>query len=83
MKITVKTAGLLTRHLPPGNTGSTAEIDVAEGATPNDVVVQLGMPPGGSYLIMLNGTSLPKAERATRALAENDTLAIMPPLRGG
>ena len=83
MKITVKTAGLLSRHLPPGNTGSTAEIEVAEGATPIDVVVQLGMPPGESYLITLNGVSLPKADRATRTLSADDTLAIMPPLRGG
>lgn len=83
MKITVKTAGLLSRYLPPGSAGRVAEIEVAEGATPIDVVVQLGMPTGDSYLIMLNGMSLPKAERATRVLAANDTLAIMPPLKGG
>lgn len=83
MKVKVKTAGLLSRYLPPGSAGSVAEIEVAEGATPIDVVAQLGMPTEESYLITLNGMSLPKAERATRALAANDTLAIMPPLRGG
>jgi sulfur carrier protein ThiS len=83
MKVKVKTAGLLSRYLPAGSAGTVAEIEVAKGATPIDVVAQLGMPTEASYLITLNGMSLPKAERATRVLAANDTLAIMPPLRGG
>lgn len=83
MRIRLKTAGLLSRHLPAGSAGNSAEIDVGEGATPLDVLAQLGMPSEASYLITLNGVSLPKAERATRTLAENDTLVIMPPLRGG
>ena len=34
-------------------------------------------------LIVLNGESVPKSERASRRLADGDLLAIMPPLRGG
>ncbi|MEE8533236.1 MAG: MoaD/ThiS family protein [Alphaproteobacteria bacterium] len=83
MKIRFKTAGLLGRHLPPGSSGNAAELDVAEGATPVDVMRQLGLPLDGTYLVMLNGASVPTAERAPRVLAENDRLAIMPPLRGG
>ena len=83
MRITVKTAGNLGKYLPPGAEGNLAEIEVAEGGTPLDVIRQLGMPADGSYLVVLNGTSVPKAERETRQLAENDNLAIMPPLRGG
>ncbi len=56
---------------------------MAEGATPVDVIRALGMPAEASYLVVLNGTSVPKAERASRPLAENDKLAIMPPLKGG
>ena len=37
----------------------------------------------GSYLVILNGSSVPKAERASLRLADNDNLAIMPPLKGG
>lgn len=83
MKITVKTAGNLGKYLPPGASGNLAELEVAEGATPLDVIRQLGMPPDGSYLVILNGTGVPKAERESRSLAADDTLAIMPPLRGG
>ena len=83
MKITVKATGRLVRFLPAGASGKTADLEVADSATPNDVIRQLGMPEDGSYLVVLNGTSVPKAERASRTLAENDNLAIMPPLTGG
>ena len=83
MRITVRTAGNLGRYLPSGGARNMAALDVAEGATPADVIAKLGMPGDGSYLVVLNGKGVAKAERATRRLAENDDLAIMPPLRGG
>lgn len=83
MKITLRTAGNLGKYLPAGSTQNRAELEVAEDATPLDVMAQLGLPSEGSYLVSLNGSALPKAERPKRRLAENDDLAIMPPLRGG
>jgi sulfur carrier protein ThiS len=83
MKVTVKTAGNLGRYLPPGSTRNVAALDVSEGATPVDVMRQLGLPENGSYLVVLNGKAVPKAERAARRLADDDSLAIMPPLKGG
>ncbi len=83
MKITVKTAGLLGRYLPPGSAGNAADLEVAEGTTPIDVMKQLGMPLEGRYLVVVNGTAIPQGERSRRALMENDSLAIMPPLKGG
>ena len=83
MKIQVKTAGLLGAYLPPGSGRNRAVIRVASGATPLDVMRQLRMPLGDSYLVSLNGTVVRTAERETRVLEENDQLAIMPPLKGG
>jgi sulfur carrier protein ThiS len=83
VKITVKATGRLVRFLPAEATGMTAPLEVATGASPSDVIRQLGMPEDGSYLVVLNGASVPSAERASRQLAENDNLAIMPPLKGG
>ena len=83
MRITVRTAGLLGKHLPRGSQENRAEIEVGEGATAADVMTQLGVPLEGSYLISLNGTAIPKAARETATLHEDDTLAIMPPLKGG
>lgn len=83
MRIEVKATGMLTRHLPPERRGNVADFDIEDDATPADVLRLMQLPTDGSYLIVLNGENVPKAERATRRLAENDKLAIMPPLRGG
>jgi len=83
MRITVRTGGLLSQYLPQEGSGNLAEIEVSAGVTPTDVMNLLGVPPDGSYLVSLNGNAIPKAERAKHQLEEHDTLAIMPPLRGG
>ena len=83
MKIQFKTGGALVEHLPPGTTGSTAEIDVPEGATPVDVMRELHLPLDENYLVSLNGEVVVASERDTKTLSENDQLAIMPPLKGG
>ena len=41
------------------------------------------MPTDENYLVSLNGEVVVISERATRALSEDDRLAIMPPLKGG
>ena len=83
MKIRVKTAGLLGSYLPPGNERNRAVLRVPPGATPLDVMRQLGMPLGNPYLVSLNGSVVRLAERGSRTLNEDDQLAIMPPLKGG
>jgi sulfur carrier protein ThiS len=83
MRITVKTAGLLGKYLPAGSRANLAELDIAEGATPIDVMRTLGMPEDRTYLVVLNGENLPKARRPNTQLSEDDELAIMPPLKGG
>lgn len=83
MRIQFKTGGLFVEHLPAGTPGSTAALDVPAGATPMDVMRQLGMPTDENYLVSLNGDVVVISERDTRVLAEGDHLAIMPPLKGG
>ena len=83
MRISLKTAGNLGRYMPPGTSGNMAQLDIEDGATPVQVMDRLGMPPEGSYLVILNDTEVPKAERAACKLRDGDKLAIVPPLRGG
>ncbi len=82
MRILVRTAGLLGKHLPPGPAKNRAEVDVPSGSTITDVMKRLGFPEG-SYLVTLNGMAVPTVERDTRQLGQDDNLAIMPPLKGG
>ena len=83
MNITVKTGGLLGKYLPAGSPTNLAELDVPDGATVTGVMAQLGMPADGSYLTIANGATVRKAARDTYKLSESDTLAIVPPLKGG
>ncbi len=83
MRIRVKTAGLLHRYLPAGSTRNQADLDVTEGSSPVDVIKLLGLPEEQRYLVVLNGVSVPAAERSNIRLSENDTLGIFPPLKGG
>lgn len=83
MRITFKTASGMVKYLPAGSRGASAEITVADCATPRDVMAQLGIPPDGTYLVTHNGAAVPTAQRSTLTLTENDTLAVMPPLKGG
>jgi sulfur carrier protein ThiS len=82
MRISVRTAGLLGEYLPAGSQANRAELEVAEGATPLDVMAQLGFP-AGAYLVSVNGTAIPTAQRAATKLRDGDDLALMPPLKGG
>jgi len=83
MNIKIKTGGLLGKYLPAGGNRNRAELEVPEGATPRDVIKLLNMPPTGTYLVIVNGDAVPPSEQASLSLVENDTLAIMPPLKGG
>ena len=84
MRVSVKASGLYAKSLPSeGREGNVAPLDIAEGTTALDVLDRLGLARDGSYLMILNGQTLPKSERGERALDEDDLLAIMPPLKGG
>ena len=83
MHVTVRTAGLLGRYLPPGSAGNEARLEVDSGATPLDVMRRLELPEGERYLIMLNGQVVPAAQRPTVRLSDGDELGIFPPLKGG
>ena len=70
-------------YLPAGSARNLAELEVADGATLDDVLQQLNMPSDGAYLIAINGEVVPIGEWADRRLAEDDKLSIMSPLKGG
>ena len=83
MKITVKTGGLLYEYLPPDRTANRATLDIAEGATPHQVMQDLGFPADGSYLVIVNGELIAPEKRTAVRLADGDQLSINPPLKGG
>jgi sulfur carrier protein ThiS len=84
VKITLKLYASLTQHLPlDRRTVNFVELDVATGATIEQIIEPFGLPPKSVHLVLINGTYVPPPARATKALAEGDVLAIWPPIAGG
>jgi len=82
MKILVKATGILEEYLPP-NSSNPIELNMNDGVTPMDVVRRLRMPDNDRYLIAVNGDLVPHDAQEEFMLADNDSIAIMPPLKGG
>ncbi len=75
MKVTVSLIAL--------GEGAERELELADGATLADVLAVLALPRAESYATLLNGQSVPTAERAARPLNDGDTVVVFPPLEGG
>jgi molybdopterin synthase sulfur carrier subunit len=83
MKVTVKLFALLGDYLPAGAVDNAAELDVADGATPADIIRRLALPNEYCHLVLINGLYVTPGERDTRPLHPGDALAIWPPIAGG
>ncbi|MCX7693480.1 sulfur carrier protein ThiS [Tepidimonas taiwanensis] len=83
MQVTLKLFATLGDHLPPGARFNQVELDVPDGTTVQALIDRYQLPPKLVHLVLVNGVFVPPAERATRALAPGDVLAIWPPIAGG
>ena len=84
MQITFKLYAGLTQYLPAEHrTSNRITLEVVPGATIAQVIEPFQLPMKLVHLVLINGHFVPPAERATRALAPGDVLAIWPPIAGG
>jgi sulfur carrier protein ThiS len=75
MRIRVKLMGVLKTRTPEG-----AVLEVADGATIDDVLQALALAPQMTHVVTVNG----QLERNRRhALAPDDELTVVPPVGGG
>lgn len=84
MRVTLKLYASLTACLPAERRHSNfVELDVADGATIDQVVEPFNLPPRSVHLVLVNGSFVPPELRPSKTLAEGDVLAIWPPIAGG
>ncbi len=79
MQVTVKLFATLRKHLPPGGEAGRASMDLAPGATVEDLVKGLGIPGETRLLVLVNAVHAEPPQE----LEEGDVVAIFPPLAGG
>ena len=83
MKINLKTSGLFKKYLPKGSSGNSATLAIPENSTINDLLLHIGAPIDGNYLIIINSNTVPPSARNNMRLNNFDTISLMPPLKGG
>jgi sulfur carrier protein ThiS len=67
---------LLSGYLSDGSTRNQAELLVPANSTPMSIMSSLRLPIASCSLVVINGTFVHVADRATRRLADGDVLAI-------
>ena len=84
MKITLKLFATLTDYLPATSRYTNiVELEVADGATIQQIIEPYRLPTVLVHLVLVNGKYIEPEKRATYPLVEADVLAIWPPIAGG
>lgn len=84
MQVTLKLYASLADHLPADARAShRLPLDLPAGTTVAEVIDRQRLPLKLCHLVLVNGLYVPPAERARRALQQDDELAIWPPIAGG
>ena len=84
MTVTLKLFASLAAYLPAeARSSHTVDLDVSPGTTVRDVIRRQGIPEAVCAIVLIDGQWVARPDRATRALAEGQVLAIWPPVAGG
>lgn len=83
MRLIVKLYAGLSPYLPATASANTAELDVAENATPADIISRLNLPLELVHIVLLNGVYIQPEDRSSTSLKEGDSLSMWPPVAGG
>jgi len=88
MRITFKLYAMLTDYLPQQvegrpRSGNVVELELAEGATVQQVIERFKLPARLVHLVLIDGAFVPVEQRESRKLVDGQTLAIWPPVAGG
>ena len=84
MKVTLKLFASLADRLPAEERAShRVDLELVQGTTVLDVIRRQGLPEALCAIVLINGHWVARPDRATRALADGEVLAIWPPIAGG
>lgn len=81
--INLKLYASLANYLPTDSKDNSVSVNIADDATPYQVIDLYRVPREEAHLILLNGVYVKPDEREKPALKEGDTLAVWPPVAGG
>ncbi len=80
MTLEVRLFATLRRHLPPGSSRTSAQVEVPADASISEVLETLGIPLATAFLVLVDGHY--EADRCRR-LDDGCVLSVWPPIAGG
>lgn len=83
MIVKVRLFASLRSLLPEDSNGEEMELEMAEGATPEEIIRRMEIPAQLAHLVMVDGYHLLPEERRNRHLKPGEVLSIFPPIAGG
>lgn len=83
IRINLKLYASLADYLPADAEGNVVDVELADDATPYQVIDRFKVPRQEAHLILLNGVYVKPEARDQAAFRDGDTLAIWPPVAGG
>ena len=83
MELTVTLFGALRHHLPPGSAFNKCQVSLAEGANLADLLTALPLPADTAYMVLLNDEKVQTEDYAAITVSADDTVVLLPPIKGG
>jgi len=83
MRITLKMYASLAQYLPEDAAENAVHLDVADRATPHQLIDAHGVPRDEAHLVLKNGVYVEPSDRDRPCLEDGDVLALWPPVAGG
>ena len=83
MQLTIKTTGLLGKHLPEGSARNRGVVELPIGSTASDLLQALAIPDDGRCYVSVNDSLLHADELDATVLTESDTIVLMAPITAG
>ncbi len=83
MQLSIKTTGLLGRHLPQGSSRNRGVVELPDGSTVQDLLNTLAIPDDGRCYVSLNDSMLQADELDSTVLTETDKIVLMAPITAG
>lgn len=84
MRVVLKLYASLSDYLPDeAKRTNEWPMDVTDGTTVGELIARHQLPRRLVHLVLVNGHFIPPGSRDSRILAEDDVLAIWPPVAGG
>ncbi len=83
MNIRIKLYAMLSTYLPDNAEKNEADLAVPDGENIQSVLDSLSLPSKMCHLVLVNGRYVAPSERSGHTLADDDHLAVWPPVAGG